>query len=79
MKARLYRSIDLRDERGRSYRVVCRGVTVGLVLRYGRRKWEAIADGTASRVAYGFVRRGDAKRWVVQNQTEVPNDAGERS
>ena len=42
--------------------------------RHGKEPWKAIAWLRSGRVAikYGFARRGDAKRWVEQNQTEVP-------
>lgn len=73
MKARLYRSRSLHDDFGRSYLVVCRCKVVGEIMRYRRRVlWTAFADKpTVTNSMPGFVRRGDAKRWVVKNQGMV--------
>lgn len=63
------------------YRVVYRGRQIGTIDRYRRRfargkqmPWTAVAwlsDGNCVIADDTFVRRGDAKRWVLQNQTEV--------
>jgi hypothetical protein len=72
MKARLYRSRSIHDDFGRSYFVVCRGVTVGEIQRNGHGPWSVFADyPSGCKHRAGFVRRGDAKRWVVKNQGMV--------
>lgn len=72
MKARLYRSRSIHDRFGRSYLVVVRGKTVGEVERFGTRLWSAFADRPDGCSGMdGFLRRGDAKRWVVKNQGTV--------
>lgn len=75
MKARLYvRS----SERGkRSYSIVVRGVLVGMLYRFTT-GWAAYAfllgnDGQFITDRTGFIRRGDAKRWVIHTQTLVAN------
>lgn len=78
MKARLYRSSHKTAVAWREYRVVCRGIQVGWInrtrdKRSGKSSWYAVSFQSSSRDKSheGFTRRGDAKRWIVQNQTEV--------
>jgi len=81
MKARLALRVA-RADGARVYAVVLRTKQVGEVYRcghdksnvYGRELWYAIAylaNDDAVHQEDSMVRRGDAKRWVLQNQTEV--------
>ena len=72
VKARLYLSRNIHPKYGREYLVVCLGVVVGMICRTRKRDWSAFADLPNDCVdAHGFRRRGDAKRFVVQNQGMV--------
>lgn len=81
MKARLS-LVVARSDGARVYGVVFRGKQVGEVYRrghdknslYGREPWYAIAylaNEDAVHQEDSMIRRGDAKRWVLQNQTEL--------
>ncbi len=82
MKARLYR---LRmTATPFVYAVVFRGKQVGEIWRkahgsdrvYGKALWECAAWLRGDNVLHNdeyIIRRGDAKRWILRHQTEVPN------
>lgn len=61
-----------------AYFVVCRGKLLGMVLRYRRRaftsrkksNWHAFRWGGDGADRSGFVRRGDASRFVVRGSGE---------
>jgi hypothetical protein len=81
MKARLYRL--RKTATPFVYAVVFRGKQVGEIWRkkhdrshmWGRADWECAAWLRGDDVLHNddyVIRRGDAKRWILQHQTEVP-------